>query len=236
MATIEPDREARRHDTGPSSGRSDPVPEPVDWALGVSCSVAGLLLAGVGTWLYTRPGRAAFVSLLEAGGVDTTGLTTRAAVEAAGSSLDLLATVTVLTGSALVAGAALFVRARRRTRRRVDREGGSTVTFWAAAVYGAAVTVLVPFSVSTVGGGTAASLHDGADTRVGAAAGLVGAAVLSPLLVFGGLAVFTLAGALGTLADHHTVAGVVAVAGLLFVTAANVSLGALGGYVTGRLA
>jgi hypothetical protein len=64
----------------------------------------------------------------------------------------------LLSGLELVAAAVMFVRARRQTRRRVESEGGTTATFWASAVYAAAVTSLVSFVPgSGVAGGAVAA-------------------------------------------------------------------------------
>lgn len=235
MATIEPDRDAGRPESdGPADG-ADPVPELVDWGLGIVAGVIGLVVTAVGGWLYTQVDRAAIADVVRSDETTVEGLTTEEAIRAADPFVDWLAAGLVVTGLVLVVGAAVFVYARRRTRRRVAREGGTTATFWGAAVYGAATTMLasfVPFS-SVVGGGAAAYLRDADETRVGAAAGLIGTVLLAPLLAFGGIGALAGADAIGELAGGAALVAFVVGVQLLAV-AFNVGLSALGGYLAGR--
>jgi len=48
MATIEPDHDGGRSESAGSAGDADPVPELVDWALGIVAGAIGLLLTAVG--------------------------------------------------------------------------------------------------------------------------------------------------------------------------------------------
>ncbi len=196
----------------------------------------GLGLTAVGAGLYTRVDRAAIADVVRSEETNVEGLTTEEAIRAADPFVDWLAVGAVVTGIVLVVGAAAFVYARRRTRRRVSESGGTTATFWGAAVYGAAATMVasfVPFS-SVVGGGVAAYIHDAEETRVGAAAGLVGTIVLAPLLAFGGLGALAGADAIGELGNGVLL--VTFVLGVqLLATAFNVGLSALGGFLAGRL-
>ncbi len=231
MATIETD-----HDAGRSDGH-DPVPGIVDWTLGVLAGLIGLLAGAAGVWLYTDVDRAAITDILTDESVEVNGITTQEAITAAEPLLDWVAVGLAGTGAVLVIGAVGFVYARRRTRRRVARRGGSTATFWAAAVYGAAVATLVSFvpGSTAVGGGTAAYLHDDDHVRVGTAASLVSVGLLAPLLVFGSVGLFAGAEAIGE-ASGGVVLATVIVGSQVIGVAIGAGLGALGGFLVGRYA
>jgi hypothetical protein len=220
----------------PIEGR-DPVPAAVDWLLGALATVVGATLIAVGAGMYVWVDRAAITEFVTADSTEVNGLTPSEAITAGVPFVDWFAVGLAVTGLGLVAAAVVFVRARRRTRRRVEREGGTTATFWASAVYGAAVTALVSFvpGASVVGGGVAAYFREGgSNTRVGGAAGLVGWALTAPLLVFLAVALLAGASAVDMLAGGTFLVAITVVAelgALLF----NVGFGALGGYLAGRL-
>jgi hypothetical protein len=119
-------------------------------------------MTAVGAGLYVRVDRTAIAEFVAAHSTEVNGLTPAEAVTAGVPFVDWFSIGVLLSGLGLVAAAAMFVRARRQTRRRVESEGGTTATFWASAVYGAAVTSLVSFVPgSGVGGGAvAAYLHE----------------------------------------------------------------------------
>jgi hypothetical protein len=232
------------HDAGrpatdePTEGR-DPVPAAVDWLLGIVTGLIGLVMTAVGAAMYIRVDRAMIADAITSEGVEVNGLTEAEAVTAGVPFVDWLAAGIGVTGLVLVAVAATFVVARRRTRRRVAREGGTTATFRACAVYGAAVTTLVSFipGAAVVGGGAAAYLHgeNGSGLRIGAVAGLVGWALTIPLLV--ALAGGFLAGAdaIGQFAGGAVLVAVIVIAELVAL-AINAGFGALGGYLVDRFA
>jgi hypothetical protein len=208
----------------------------VDWLLGLVAAVIGLVLIAVGIGLYTRVDRALIAEAVTAEGVQLEGLTPAEVVTAGGPLVDWLAVGVATTGIGLVAGAVAFVVARRRTRRRVASEGGTTATFLACAVYGAAVATVLSFlPASTIAGGAAASyLHDGdSGVWVGAAAGLVGVALTVPLLVSFVVGLLAGASAIGQLAGGAVLAGLV-VGGELLALGIALALGALGGYLVSR--
>lgn len=216
----------------------DPVPAALDWLVGAVVGLVGLALTAVGVGLFIRVDRAAIASAIAAEGTELNGLTPTEAVAAGTPFVDWLAIGTAASGLVALAGAVWFVRARRRVRDRVAREGGTTATFWACAVYGAAVTALTSFLpvAALLGGGTAAYLRGGeAGARVGAASGLVGYVLTVPMLA--GLAVGLVAGgsAIGEFAGGVTLAGLVVVAQLVAL-AINAGLGAVGGVLAVRLA
>jgi hypothetical protein len=229
-------RDTARHDTdGPAEGR-DPVPGAVDWLLGTVAAAVGLVLTAVGIGLYARVDRELIAEFVTAESTEPNGLTTAETITAGVPFVDWLSAGLAVTGVGLVVAALWFVRARRRTRHRVTNEGGTTATFWASAVYGAAVTAVVSFipGAGVIGGGLAARLRESrSGARIGAAAGLVGWVLTVPLLA--SLAIGLLAGASAV----DMLAGGVALAGItvgseLVALAFNVGAGALGGYVVDR--
>jgi hypothetical protein len=198
--------------------------------------VVGLGLTGVGVELFRRVDRAVLVEAVDTG-VEAGDLTTAEVVTAAMPFVDWLAAGLAVTGIVLTAGTVVFLIGRRRTRRRVAREGGTTATRWACAAYGAAVAAVLQFipGGAAVGGGVAASLSDTeSDIRAGARSGLLGAAVTLPLLA--GVTAGLVAGA-GAVGDAGfpllLVAAGVAVSELVLL-ALTTATAALGGYLAGR--
>jgi hypothetical protein len=232
------------HDAGrpatdePTDGR-DPVPVAVDWLLGIVTGLIGLALTAVGAAMYARVDRALITDFVTSEEVEVNGLTPAEAIDAGVPFVDWFAAGLAVTGLLLIAVAAAFVVARRRTRRRVAREGGTTATFRACAVYGAAVTALVSFipGAAVAGGGAAAYLYgeNGAGLRIGAVAGLVGWALTAPLLVAVGGGFLAGADAIGQLAAGAVLVAVIVVAELVAL-AINAGLGAAGGYLVDRFA
>lgn len=210
------------------------MPAAVDWLLAVVTGLIGLGLTAVGAGLFARVDRALIADVVASEEVEVNGLTNAEAVTAGVPFVDWFAAGIAVTGVVLVVAAAAFVLARRRTRRRVAREGGTTATFRACAVYGAAVTALVSFvpGSAIAGGGAAAYLHgdDGSGVRIGAASGLIGTALSVPLFV--GVSGGLLAGAdaIGQLAGGVALVAVV-VGGELVALAINAGLGAFGGFL-----
>lgn len=230
-------RDSSGTDAKPPTESRDPVPAAVDWGLSVLAAVVGLALTAVGAGLYTRVDRALIAEFVTADSTEIDGLTPTEAISAGVPFVDWFSVGIFLTGLGLVAAAAMFVRARRRTRRRIAREGGTTATFWASAVYGALVTALVSFvpGSGVAGGAVAAYLHeDGSALRIGATTGLVGWALTVPLLVF--LAAGLVAGgaAIDALSGGVVLAGIVLV-GELLALALNAGFGALGGFLADKV-
>jgi hypothetical protein len=238
MTDTEPALDTDRSATGGPTGRHDPIPSVVDWLLGLVAGALGLALAALGGGLYARVDRALIADAVATEEVQVEGLTPSEFVTAATPFVDWLAIGVLLTGTAFVVCAAGFVVARRRTRRRVAHEGGTTATFWACAVYGATAAALLSFvpGSSAVGGGVAAYLHDGeSDVRTGATAGLIGAVPTAPLAVFTAVGLFVGADAVGELAGGALLVGLLVVAELVALAIGG-ALGALGGVLVGRFA
>lgn len=237
MTNIDTVQEADRPAGEGPTDRHDPVPAVIDWLVGILTGVIGLVLTAVGVGMFIRVDQAMIADAVAEEGVSVNGLTESEFVTAAGQFVDWLAVGMVLTGLAAVVGAAAFVLVRRRTRRRVSREGGTTATFLACAVYGAVVTALVSFvpGSAIAGGGAAAYLHDDSSVRTGAAAGLLGTALTIPLLVSLAVGVLAGAGAVGELAGGALLV-VILLSAELLTLGINGGLGALGGFLVDRFA
>jgi len=235
MTNVDTVQETGRPASGGPTDSYDPVPAVIDWLVGLVTGVIGLVLTAIGVGLYTQVDQAMITETVTEEGVEVNGLTQSEAITAAGQFVDWLSIGVVLTGLASVVGAAAFVIVRRRTRRRVAREGGTTATFWACAVYGAIVTALVSFipGSAVVGGGAAAYLHDGDSVRTGTAAGVVGTILTVPLVAFLAIGFVAGAGAVGELAGGAVLAALV-IAAELVALLVNAGFGALGGFLVAR--
>jgi hypothetical protein len=219
--------------------KHNPVPGAVDWVLGAVLGVMGIAMSAVGIFMYTNIDRASIADAVAQDDVQLNGLTQSEFISAADPFVDWLAAGIGLTGLIAVGGAVAFVVARRRTRRQVSRNGGTTATFWACAVYGGAVTALIssviPLASSIGGGASAAYLRNGdSDARIGAAAGAIGTVLMIPLLVFLGIGLIAGGEAIGESAGGVLLASITIGGGLIGV-AINVGVGALGGLLAGRV-
>lgn len=233
----------------PPNGASDaqafarPLPEYVDWLVGVATAVGGIALAIGGSVL-------AFLfdqDLLEAG-IDS-GQVTVVALERELTEAQLLelalAVVNwtglglLVTGLGLVLFAGGYVAARHRARRRAgdDERVDSSLSY---AVLGAVVTAVlsfVPFS-PVLGGGVAGYLEYKATGRSIGVGGLAGFLSVVPgliLLVFVTAGLYTGLAAAGGGGVGLLVATALLLV-LLVVAAYGAGGGALGGFVGGRLA
>jgi hypothetical protein len=196
-------------------------------------------MSAVGILMYREVDQASIADVVAQEDVQLNGITESEFVTAAGPFVDWLAAGIVLTGLIALGGAVWFVVKRRRTRRQVSREGGTTATFWGCAVYGGALTAVIssfiPFLSSIGGGAGAAYLSNGdSNARTGAAAGGVGAVLALPLLASLAVGMIAGGGAIGESAAGVLFAGIIVGGGLVAV-ALNAGLGALGGVLAGRL-
>lgn len=225
---------------GSSPDEHDPVPGVVDWILGILAGIVGLALTVVSIDIYTQTDEELIRDVITEQDGQLEGITQSELVSAAEPFLDWLAIGFGLTGLVLIGLAVVYIRARRRTRRRVSREGGTTATFLSCTVYGAAagslISSIIPGLGALMGGGVGAHLYDGdSNVRVGAATGLASYALQLPLVVCVGIGAVAGGAAINELAAGATLAGVLVFSGLVWV-AINTGLGALGGYLGDRFA
>jgi len=236
MTKVDTVQENSRPPAGGSTDSYDPVPPMIDWLIGLFVGVIGLALTAVGVGMYTRVDRSLIAEVVTQESVDVNGLTKAEFITAAGPFADWLAVGMAVTGLLALVGAIAFVVLRLRTRQRVDREGGTTATYFACAVYGAVVTALVSFvpGSAIAGGGAAAYLHDGdSSLRVGATAGAVGVMLTLPLVVFVAAGFVAGAMAISELASGALVASFMVGAGAMGWLLV-VGFGGLGGYLVHR--
>lgn len=236
MTDINAVRDTGRAPSGGPTDKHNPVPAIIDWALGGLVGLLGLVLAVLGISEFRAVDRRGIADSVNAETVEGGGLTRSEVIDAAVPFVNWVTAGVAITGVVFVVAAALFVRSRRQTRRRVEREGGTTATFWACTIYGSAVAMLTPIPlVSTLfGGGVAASLSDtDASSRIGALAGVIGSVLGLPILLFLGAGIVAGAAAIGELAGGLFVVGFLAVVQLAVVVF-YAGLGALGGFLAER--
>jgi len=233
MTNVETVQETGRPPADGSTDSYDPVPEIVDWLVGLVTGVIGLVLTVIGVGLYTQVDQAMITDVVTEEGVEMNGLTQSEFITASGQFVDWFAVGVIVTGLVSAVGGAAFIAVRRRTRRRIAREGGTTATFWACTVYGAVMTALVSFipGSAVLGGGTAAYLHDSnSGVRIGTASGVVGTALTLPLVAFLAVGFIAGGGAVGELTGGGLLAALV-IGGELVALTINAGLGACGGYL-----
>lgn len=233
--------ETRDWEGHPAAG--GPVPEFVDWILGACLAVAGMLsLIGGGATLFLVD-RALLVEGIEDEAVTvtigTTELTDAEAVTVAEALISWTGIGLVVTGFGMLLVAVWYVVSRRRAHRRAgDGERVSSYTSFAAL--GAAATVLlsfVPLSPA-LGGAIAGYLERKESERTVSVGTLAGVLPIVPLLV---LIAFVLVGlVVGLLAVDQSAAAVVTGLAMFFaillMATMSAALGAIGGYLGGRLA
>lgn len=220
-----------------------PLPEFVDWLFGAIIALSGLFLVVGGSVLVFLVDRALLAEGIEDESitvtVGTTELTDAESLTVADAVVSWMGPGLLLTGIGLVLFAVGYVIARHRAHRRAGADE-SVSSYGTFAVLGAVTTVVLSFiPVSPAfGGALAGYLERGESDRtvsVGALAGLLPMLpVLAILLfVFGGL----LSGLLAIeQAGNAIVVGTVLLLSGLLVATVGAGLGALGGYVGGRLA
>lgn len=220
-----------------------PLPEYVDWIVGVIIALGGMALTVGGSAMVFVVDR----GLLEAG-VDSGEITVvvleRDLTEA--QMLDLSVEIVNWTGTGLlIIGVGLvvfaigYVAVRHRAHGKAS-EGERVSSYRAVAVVGAVVTAVLSFiPVSPlVGGGLAGYLEhpeSGRSVSVGGLAGFLSMVPALSILAFVSVGLYN-----GFAAIGESGLGIVTIAGmvmaLLFVAAYGGGLGALGGFVGGRLA
>lgn len=220
-----------------------PLPEFVDWLFGAIIALSGLLLVVGGSVLVFLVDRALLAEGIEEESitvtVGTTELTDAESLTVADAVVSWLGPGLLLTGGGLVLFAIGYVILRHRAHRRA-RTGESVTSFGTVAVLGAVTTVVLSFvPVSPAfGGALAGYLERGESDRTVSVGALAGLLPMLPLLlillfVFGGLLSGLLA--IGQAGNAVVIGATLLFSGLLIATV-GAGLGALGGYIGGRLA
>lgn len=228
-------------DGHPAAGR--PLPEFVDWLFGVVIALSGLFLIVDGSVLAFTVDRGLLAEGIEDGtitvAVGTTELTDAESITVADAVVSWVGPGLLLTGGGLVLFAIGYVVVRHRAHRRA-RTGESVSSFGTFAVLGAVTTVVLSFiPVSpAVGGALAGYLERNESDRtvsVGALAGLLPTLPLCSTLLFVFVGLLSGLFAIGQ-AGNAIVVGTIMLLSVGLVATVGAGLGALGGYVGGRLA
>lgn len=220
-----------------------PLPEFVDWLVGAAIALGGFLSLIGGSALAFVVEREDLAQGIEEGTITVTiftaDLTEEEMLEVIDAVRSWAGVGLLVTGAGMILFAAGYVAVRHRTRRRAGT-GEPVASYGAHAVLGAVVTGVVsflPFSPG-VGGAVAGYLERGDSDRtvsVGALAGLLAMLPVLVVLLFvlGGLA----AGLRGVNQSGIAIlTGATMLFALMLVATVGAGLGALGGYVGGRLA
>lgn len=226
--------------TNRTDGWADhPVPEVVDWLLGALFVLVGLASALGGAALLAATDRSEIRQAVAKEEIQSDVLTDAEVVDVAQAMLTWSGVGLLVLGAVLVLGGIAYVLIRRRTFRR-EAAGEDVSHYGGNAVLGAVAAVVfsfVPFS-QAVGGLLAGALEGGSDKRALGVGALSGVLAVVPLLI---ALVFALSGvAVGLVGVGEGAWATVVLAGLLLTLGVLVTigagLGALGGFLGGRLA
>jgi hypothetical protein len=220
-----------------------PLPEFVDWIVALIVAIGGLFLTIGGTVLFPVIDRDLLAEGIESGQI-TVGVVERELSEA--EMLEFVLAIVdwtgiglLVTGIALVLFAIGYAIVRHRAHARVG-EGESAGTFRSYAVTGAAASAVlsfIPFS-PIVGSGLAGYLghqDTGHSTSVGAVSGFLYALPGLVILLFVAVGLYAGLSAVGETGVGFVVIALISLV-MLIVAAYGAGIGALGGFLGGRLA
>lgn len=216
-----------------------PVPEVVDWVLGALFVLVGLASAVAGAAIIAAIDRSAIREAVAEEEIQSDVLTDAEVVDVAQATMTWSGVGLLVVGALLVLGGIAYALLRRRTHRRaaageeVSHYGGNATLGAVAAI----VFSFVPFS-QALGGLLAGALEGGSDKRALGVGALSGVLAVVPLLV---VLAFALVGVtIGLFGVGEGAWALVVAAGLLLTLGVLVTigagLGALGGFLGGRLA
>jgi len=229
-------------DEGPDAF-ARPLPEYVDWIVGVVIALGGMALTVGGSALTFVVDRGLLEEGIESGQVTVVAierdLTEAQMLDLTVEIIDWTGIGLLVTGIGLVLFAIGYVVVRHRAHSSAS-EGEGVDSYRAVAVLGAVATAVlsfIPFS-PLVGGGLAGYLEQPESGRAVSVGGLAGFLAMVPalsILAFVSVGLYN-----GFAAVGESGLGIVTITGmflaLLFVAAYGGGLGALGGFVGGRLA
>lgn len=224
---------------GSDSPTTPDIPDWLDWLLGGLVAVSGLLLALAGGFVFVLDDRERVESVVAADEFQVEGMTEPEFVELTLALLPWLAGGLVVTGLAMAILGGGYIVHRRRVRNRATASE-QTSNYLAHALLGtvvSAVTSFVPMS-PVIGGGVAGYLERGDTERtisVGAASGVL---LSAPFFIVGLFAAAGLVSGFASIEDGGfgvMVAALVVIGGLISL-GITVGLGAVGGWLGGKLA
>lgn len=216
-----------------------PLPAFVDWIIGAVLAVGGL--AGVlgGATMLLAVDRPAIERGVAEGAIQSDVLSGPDLVEVSLAVATWTAVGLLVTGVVMVLAGVAYLVARRRTHRRAEA-GEPTSDYVAIALLGALVSGVLsflPFSPA-IGGAAAGYLERGESERVVSVGALSGLLTMAPVLA---LATFSMAGLAVGLSEigegtWAILAGIALLLVLAMVAVVGGGLGAIGGFVGGKLA
>ncbi|QSG04677.1 DUF5518 domain-containing protein [Halapricum desulfuricans] len=220
-----------------------PIPEYVDWLVGVVIALGGMALLVGGTAVRFVVDRELLAEDIESGQITVVvlerDLTEAETLEFSLEVVNWTGIGLLVTGVGLVLFAIGYVVFRHRAHQNAG-EGDPVGTYRSSAVLGAVATAVlsfVPFS-PILGGGLAGYLEQPASGRSVSVGALSGFLSMVPALVLLGFVTVGLYA--GFAAIQEAGLGLVVVAGMFFgllvISAYGAGLGALGGFAGGRLA
>lgn len=215
------------------------MPPVVDYLVAAFVSLLGLALLAGGSVVTFLIDRSLIADAVADGSLRSDLLSNADLVEVGSSLVTWTGMGLIATGAVMAIGGVAYAIVRRRAHR-AAATGTPRSDYVANALVGAAVSALltfVPFSPA-IGGALAGYLERGASERTVSVGALSGVLMMAPVLsilavltgglVFGALAIDAAALALGL--------GAVMLFALLVVAVTGAGLGALGGYIGGKIA
>lgn len=220
--------------------RSPELPAIVDWVVGAVVAVVGLAFLAGANLLGILVDRSMLVDRISTGAIEPAVLSRPDTIDVGREAVTWAGYGLVVSGLLLVVAGLVFVGTRRNWRtanRSAATSKRNVVTHAVAGAVTSALLAFLPFSPAI--GGLASGYLEGGNARrsagVGALAGLLVTAPLLLVLAFVGVGLVV--GFLSVQAPGLALLAVVVLPLVLLVSATtSAALGALGGYVGGRIA
>lgn len=216
------------------------LPAVVDWLLAAFVALFGLAILAGGSAITFVVDRPLIAEMVAEGNIQMDLLSSADTIEVAQAMATWTGIGLIATGAIMVVAAIAFVLVRRNDRREAAETGGHPSDYAANALVGAAVslfTSFIPFSPA-IGGGVAGYLERDESERTVGVGALSGIILMAPVLAF--LVFLTIGLVLGFMAvDAGALAlavGAAMLMAMLVVAVSGAGLGALGGYVGGKIA
>lgn len=225
----------------PADGDSS-LPEFVDWLAAVGIALGGLLCAVIGSYLRFVIDRPLVAEEIERGAGTATvmsrELTKPETLDLAMNSIVWTGTGFLLTGLAMLVFATGYVIVRHRAHRRAGA-GQSANSMGSLAVVGAVFTAVVSFLpfAPAIGGALAGYVEEAESGRSGSVGALTGLLYTLPLLVVLAFVIGGFGAGFAAIGESGLalLTGGVFLFVFVIVAAISIAMGALGGYVAGRI-
>jgi len=228
-----------RRGLDPEHGGASTLPAFVEWLVAAALAVVGLSSVLGGTVLLAVVDRSAIERGVADGSIRSDFLSGPELVDVALSTTTWTGWGLLVVGAAMVLAGLVYLLVRRRARSNAEA-GEPTSDFAANAILGALLSgalAFVPFA-PVIGGGVAGYLERGESERVVGVGALSGLLSAGPVLVLVTFALAGLATGFSGVGEgtYAALTGAVILLSVAIGAVAGAGLGALGGYVGGRLA